>query len=248
MLGIVQQYKSFYRDMKWMEIMDKKIRVVVIDDVEEVTRYFRNIISHENDMEVVGEAHSEKKAIAVIDRVKPDIVLTDIQMETRNTGISIIKYVSVNHKEIKSIVLTIHEEDGLLFQAYAEGAMDFIIKTSSIVDIIYSIRNVYLNKLSLKPEISEKIHKEFSKLKKQKNEVVSLLHLVAKLTNAEYEIMQAVYNGISYRQIAKTRFVEEVTVRTQVNRIIKKLGVKSMKEAVKQMKYLDIFDTYSLTL
>ena len=228
--------------------MNNKIRVIVIDDVEEVTKYFRNIISHENDMEVVGEAHSEKEAVEVIDRVKPDIVLTDIQMETRNTGIKIIKYVSENHKEIKSIVLTIHEEDELLFQAYAEGAMDYIIKTSSIVDIINSIRNVYLNKLSLRPEISEKIHKEFSRLKKQKNEMVSLLNRIAKLTNAEYEILQAVYNGMSYKQIAKSRFVEDVTVRTQVNRIIKKLGVKSMKEAIKVMKKVNIFDTYSFSL
>lgn len=228
--------------------MNNKIRVIVIDDVEEVTKYFRNIISHENDMEVVGEAHSEKEAVEVIDRVKPDIVLTDIQMETRNTGIKIIKYVSENHKEIKSIVLTIHEEDELLFQAYAEGAMDYIIKTSSIVDIINSIRDVYFNKLSLRPEISEKIHKEFSRLKKQKNEMVSLLNRIAKLTNAEYEILQAVYNGMSYKQIAKSRFVEDVTVRTQVNRIIKKLGVKSMKEAIKVMKKVNIFDTYSFSL
>jgi len=227
-----------------LEIMDKNIRIVIIDDVKEVTSYFRNILSHENDMEVVGEAYSKIEALEIIDQTKPDIVLTDIQMETKETGIEIIKYATENQEGIKTIVLTIHEEDELLFKAYAEGAMDYIIKTSSIVDIISSIRNVYHNKLSLRPEISEKILKEFSRLKKEKNELISTLNLVAKLTNAEYEIIHAVCNGMSYRQIATARFVEEVTVRTQINRIIKKLGVKSMKEAVRAMKKLNIFDTY----
>lgn len=223
---------------------EDSIRIIIVDDSKEVTDYFKRILSNEQDMVVLGEANTKTEALELIDQAKPDIVLTDIQMETEETGIEIARYVKENYAEIKVIVLTIHEEDDLLFKAYAEGTMDYIVKTSSIVDIIMSIRNVHWNKMSLRPEVAKKIIDEFSRLIKQKDHLIHSLNIMAKLTNAEFEILQAVYTGKSYRTIAKERFVEEVTIRTQVNKILKKFNKKKMKDVINLVKEWDVFEIY----
>ena len=224
--------------------MSKKIRIVIVDDIEEVTEYFRGIFAKESDLEVVGTARNVDNALQLIDQLRPDLVLTDIQMEKKDSGIEIVKHVNDHHEGMRTIVLTIHEEDELLFQAYAEGAVDYIVKTSSIVDIINSIRSVHANQLSLRPQVAQKILREFARLKKEKNALISSLNVMTKLTNGQYEILQAVYNGKSYRQIAAERYVKEVTIRTQVNKMLKKFNLKRMKDLVAVMKGLDIFETF----
>lgn len=221
-----------------------KIRIVVVDDMEDIRNYFKMISSNEGDMEVVGTASSGEEACKVVLELKPDIVLMDIQMETDMAGINAIQYIKERLEQIKIIVLTIHEEDELIFKAYGAGAMDYIVKTSSIVDIIHSIRNVYHNKFSLRPELTEKILSEFSRLHNEKSSMIYTLNIISLLTNAEYDILKAIYQGQTYKQIAKQRFVEEVTIRTQVNKILKKFDKRSMKEVIRILKELNIIEIY----
>jgi DNA-binding NarL/FixJ family response regulator len=222
-----------------------KIGIVVVDDAEEIRNYFKMILSKENDMQVVGEASNGKEAYDVVAKTKPDIVLMDIQMETETAGIDAIKRINEEFDCVKTIVLTVHEEDELLFQAYTVGAMDYIVKTSSIVDIIQSIRNVYKNEMSLRPEIAEKIISEFSRLRTQQSSLIYTLNIISKLTNSEFEILKAVYNGNSYKQITNQRCVEEVTIRTQVNKILKKFQMRSMKDVIRLLKGMKFFEIYN---
>ena len=70
----------------------------------------------------------------------------------------------------------------------------------------------------------------------------SLLYVIATLTAAEFEILKMVYDGKSYEEIARQRFVEPVTIRTQVNKILKKFNAKNMKQLIDQLKKLQLFD------
>lgn len=221
-----------------------KIRIVLVDDIEDIQNYFKMIISNESDMEIVGIASSGSEAFDVVIDTKPDIVLMDVEMETEFAGINAIQRIKNEMPDVKAIVLTIHKQDDMLFRAYGAGAVDYIIKTSSIVDIISSIRNVYNNNLSLRPDVTEKILTEFSRLQNEHDSLIYTLNVITKLSNAEYEILKAVYNGYSYKEIAKQRFVEEVTIRTQVTRILKNFKAKSMKDVIPILKQLKIFDVY----
>lgn len=218
---------------------------MIADDLEEIRDYFKMILERESDMQVAGIAASGEEAVRVAMELKPDIILMDIQMETDTAGITAIQKIKEELPNTKIIVLTIHEEDDLLFKAYSAGAIDYIVKTCSIVDIIGSIRNVYRNKLSLRPEIAEKILNEFSRMKKEQSIMIDTLNIISKLTNSEFEILKAIYGGHTYKQIAKERFVQEVTIRTQVNKILKKYDKKNMQEVVKLLKQLKVFDVYN---
>lgn len=221
-----------------------KIRVVIADDFSDILNYFKMILSREADMEVVGTAGSGEEAIQVSLSCKPDIVLMDVQMETELAGIEAVKRIKESLPKTKIIMLTIHEEDDILFKAYGVGAMDYIIKTSSIVEIITSVRNVFQNTLSLRPEIAGKILEEFSRMQNEQTSLIYTLNIVSKLTNSEFEVLRAINNGATYRQIAEDRVVEEVTIRTQAANVMKKFGKNNMKEIVRQLEQLKIFDIY----
>ena len=222
----------------------KKIKVLIADDTQHIREYFNMILSQEQSMEVVGLAASGQEAYDRALELAPDVILMDIQMEHELAGIDAIYKIKEKLKDAKIIVITIHQDDETLFKAYAAGAMDYIVKTSSIVEIISSIVNVYNNKLFLRPEISQKILDEFSRMKNERESLISTLNVVSKLTNTEYDVLKAIYSGKKYSQIAKERFVEEVTIRTQVNKILKKFRMESMKSVIKELRELKIFDIY----
>ena len=119
----------------------ERIRIMMADDSPEIRSYFSNIISHEADMDLVGTAASGAEAVQMAHELRPDIILMDIQMETRIAGISASKQILREHPAMKIIILTILEDDDLLFQAYCAGVIDYIIKTDSISQILTSVRN-----------------------------------------------------------------------------------------------------------
>lgn len=207
-----------------------KITVVIVDDMEEIRQYLSSILEKEEDIEVVGMASSGYEAIPLVRSQRPDVVLMDIQMETNTAGIDAAEQIHAEFPQIKIIVITIHEEDGLLFRAYAAGAMDYIIKSDSPETIIRSTKSVYENQLLLRPVVAEKIREEFNHMITYKDSLIFVLNLLTKLTNSELDVLKAAYEGYSYREIAAMRYVSLATIKTHVNSILKKFQMKRMKD------------------
>ncbi len=216
-----------------------KIKILIVDDMTDIREYFNMILSKEPDITVAGLASSGIEAVQKARELTPDVILMDIQMETRTAGIDATNAIRSMNPNIKIIILTIHEEDEYLFKAYCAGVMDYIVKTDSISQIINSIRTVYSNKLMLRPGIADKIIDEFSRLKSQQQSMLYILNIISKLTNSEFEILKCFYEGSTYKTISETRFVSPATVKSQVNSILKKFEMKSMKDVVKLLKQLD---------
>ena len=221
-----------------------KIRIALVDDISDIREYMCSIFSREADMEIVGTASSGKEGIKVVLETKPDIVLMDIQMETDTAGIDAIRTIKEKLEAVKIIVLTIHDEDELLFQAFCAGAVDFVTKTSSIVEVLNSVRSVYSNKMSLRPDISQKIVEEMARLKSAETSLLYGMNIISRLTTSEFEILRALYDGYSYKQIARQRSVEDVTIRTQVNKMTKKFEGTSLKGVVDTLKKIQFFEYY----
>ena len=207
--------------------------------MKDIREYFSMILSKEADLEVVGIASSGLEAIRCAKELSPDVILMDIQMETRTAGIDATNAIKTINPNIRVVILTIHEEDEFLFQAYCAGVMDYIVKTDSITQIINSIRNVYINKLMLRPNIAEKIIDEFTRLKTQQKSLLYAFHIISKLTNSEFEILKCFYEGNNYKTIAETRFVSQATIKSQVNSILKKFEMKNMKDVIKLLNLVN---------
>lgn len=222
-----------------------KISVLVVDDNTEIREYFIGILAHEHDMEVVGSASSGFEAIKVAQQFKPNIVLMDIQMETRTAGIDAARQIIKTQPDTKVIILTILEDDDLLFQAYCAGVMDYIIKTDSITQILESVRQAYNNQLILRPKYAEKIIDEFSRVRNQEASLLFTMNILTKLSNSEFEVLKSIYQGLNYKQISEARYVSTVTVKSQIHSILKKFNMRSMKEVIKKLdevKFTEIID------
>lgn len=219
-----------------------KIKLMIVDDMKDIREYFNMILSKEPDIEVVDLASSGIEAVQKARDLKPDVILMDIQMETRTAGIDATTVIKGMDPNVKIIILTIHEEDEYLFQAYCAGVMDYIVKTDSISQIINSIRTVFSNKLMLRPGIADKIIDEFSRLKTQQNSLIYILNIISRLTNSEFEILKCFYEGSTYKTISETRFVSPATVKSQVNSILKKFEMKSMKDVIKLLRQMNFSD------
>ena len=214
----------------------KPIRVMMADDSPEIRSYFANMISHEADMELAGTASSGAEAVQMVRELRPDIILMDIQMETRVAGISASKQILTEFPGTRIIILTILEDDDLLFQAYCAGVIDYIIKTDSISQILTSIRNAYQNQMVLRPRYAEKIIQELKRVREEQNDLLHGLNILTMLSNSEFEVLKCLYQGMNARQISESRYVSQGTVKSQIHSILKKFDMKSVSDVVRHLK------------
>ncbi len=219
-----------------------KIRVAICDDMPQILRHFKKIIQAAGDMEVVAEAETGKEMVALADKLQPDIILMDIQMESEDAGILATNKILSEHPDIKVIMLTVHKEDDLIFRAYGAGAIDYIIKTEESNEIVKSIRTVYNNDVFIRPVIAKKILNQFSVMHKRQESVMYTIAVIMSLTNSELEVLKLLLSGMSRKELADQRNVEYVTINTQIRNIMKKLGYSSTKEMIASMKAMKIFD------
>lgn len=221
------------------------IKLVIADDLEEIRSYLSEEITRcSQDISVVGLAQSGSEAIKLVRKLRPDVVLMDIQMETLTAGIDAIEIIHKEFPNIKCITLSIHKNDDYLFRAYMVGASDYIVKTNSPEQIVKSIHDVVENTLLLRPEVAQKILTEYQRVQESQARMKETLQIVMKISTAEYEILKMVYDGYTYKNIAKQRFVQETTIRSQVNHILKKFKKKRMKDVISLLHELNFFENF----
>lgn len=208
------------------------IRILIVDDNQDICQYFQMILGRESDFQVVATASTGKEGVRLAQTLMPDVVLMDIQMETETAGIAAAQKIKETAPGVKVIILTIHSDDEMLFQAYNAGVMDYIVKTDSIAQIVNSIHNVHQNKLMLRSDVAEKIVAEFTRVQKQHTSLLFALNILTKLTNSEFEVLRCIYEGNSYKDIAQTRYVSQATIKSQVNSILRKFDMLRMKDVV----------------
>ena len=220
------------------------IRIVVCDDLKQIRDYFVRLIEAQEDMEVVGTSCDEKSVLEVISKTVPDIILMDIQMDTEKAGIEAIKQIHQKYPDIKIIIITIHAEDDYIFEAYAAGAVDYILKTESKEEICKSIRRVYDEEEFIRPYIAKRLVSGYMEAHQMKQSFMYLLSIMTSLTNTELEILKAAYSGKSRKEIAQERFVELNTVKYHITNILRKLHYKSLKQLINDIKELRIFENF----
>ena len=222
----------------------EKIKVAICDDLSELCQYYQEVIEAQEDMEFVGSATNSADCQKLVADTQPDILLLDIQIETNNSGITLIPIIKKISADTKIITITIHEDDEYIFDALAEGAEDYLLKTYSDEQIMEIIRNIYHDNHSLRPEIVKKILKVCNIFKNQKNSLLYIVNTFTKLSPTEIEILHDAYNGLSYKNIAKKRFVEEITIRAHISRILKKFEYPNMKTLVNDLREIRVFDLF----
>jgi DNA-binding NarL/FixJ family response regulator len=204
------------------------IKVLLVDDQAMVRAGLRMILEAENDIRVVGEAEDGAKAVVSARKLKPDIVLMDIQMPLMNGLESTRQITQTPGNTCRILILTTFERDDYVFEALRAGASGFILKNAPPEDLIEAVRVVADGNALLAPSVTRRIIHEFV----QRTPRNDLKNKLSSLTEREIEVMRLIAKGKNNSEIAADLFVGETTVKTHISNLFTKLDLRDRVQAV----------------
>ncbi len=199
------------------------IKVSIYEDNEALRESFAAIINDSDEFEFQGAFSDGQYIIADIERAKPDVIMMDIDMPYIN-GIEASALVKSKFPDINILIVTVYEDKEKIFDALCAGATGYILKKSSVVEIINAISEIHAGGAPMSASIARKVMDYFTKKDLPSNDYA--------LSAREKDILKCLMNGDSYKMVAANLFISSGTVRVHINNIYKKLHVNSKSEAV----------------
>jgi DNA-binding NarL/FixJ family response regulator len=204
------------------------IKVLLADDQAMLRAGFRMILESEPDIVVVGEAANGEQATASTRRLKPDVVLMDIQMPIQD-GLEATRRITADPSSTcRVVILTTFERDEYVFEALRSGASGFLLKNAPPEDLVHAVRVIAAGEALLAPSVTRLMIEEFT-ARPVKPQVAAQL---ATLTQREREVLTLLARGNSNAELATALFVSEGTVKSHVSSLLGKLGVRDRVQAV----------------
>jgi DNA-binding NarL/FixJ family response regulator len=209
--------------------MGTMITLLLADDEAMVRRGLRLVLETEDDLKVVGEAADGLEAIEESRRLRPDVVLMDVRMP-RLDGVEACRRL-VEESDTKVVVLTTFDLDEHLFAAVRAGASGFLLKASPPEDLVAAIRAAHAGNALVEPKMTKRLLDEFARRPEQPP-FGQVPDRFTDLTEREVDVLREVVRGASNAEIAERLYISETTVKTHVNHILSKLGVRDRIQAV----------------
>lgn len=195
----------------------EKIKVIIADDSDFVRDGMKIILDVDDDFEVLGCASNGREAIEIAEKNKPDVFLMDIQMPVMD---GIEATAEIVKKDLgKVLILTTFDDDDLVRQALGNGAKGYLIKNHTPDHLKQMIKSVYHGSGVMEANILESISKNVSSTPAGKGFDES------GYTERELEIVRAVADGLSNKEIANKLFISEGTVKNYITSILAKEGL-----------------------
>jgi DNA-binding NarL/FixJ family response regulator len=201
-------------------------RVLIVDDHPMLRRGLGELLAHESDMEVCGEADSYATAIEQVRDTQPDVVIMDIALKDCN-GLEVIKQLKAQDDSLKVLVCSMHEETLFAERALRAGALGYINKEQATEAVVTAIRRVLGGKIYLGDRMAERLLHRVHGGQSETTE-----NPVDALTDRELEVFELFGQGHSSSQIAERLHISTKTVDSHRQKIKRKLDLHSSNELV----------------
>jgi DNA-binding NarL/FixJ family response regulator len=202
------------------------IRVVIADDQRVIRDGMRLMLSLVGGIDVVALAADGDEAVAAVAEHDPDVVLMDLRMP-RCDGVTATERVRAEHPRTQVVVLTTFAEDAEMLAALRAGARGYLTKDADADEVVRALRRVASGSADLAPEVQ---HRLLELLPQQTS--VPPGPAPHALTDRELDVLRLVAGGLSNAEIAGQLHVSEATVKTHINRLFAKTGVRDRAQAV----------------
>ena len=202
-----------------------KQRILIVDDHEVVRLGLKALLERHPHFDVVGEAGSAREALEQVESLQPEVVVMDIRLPG-TSGIEACEEIVQRFPETRVIMLTSYAEDEMLFSAIRAGASGYVLKQIGGEDLVRALEAIGRGEALLDPAVTQRVFQEVRKA--GRDEEASAF---ARISQQEKHVLLLVSEGRTNREIAKTLFLGEGTVRNYVSSILSKLGVSNRAEA-----------------
>jgi DNA-binding NarL/FixJ family response regulator len=203
-------------------------RILIVDD-HPITRYgLTQLINHEPNLLVCGEAESAAQALATIKSARPDLVLADITMPGRS-GLEFIKDLQAQHPGVAVLVMSMHDETIYAERVLRAGGRGYIMKNEGGERLLEAIRQVLQGQVYISKSMSAALLEVFAPHRSRVGEATP-----GALSDREFEVFQLIGQGLSTRQIGERLNLSVKTIGTHRQHIKQKLKVRTGPELIRQ--------------
>jgi len=218
--------------------MSGDISLLIIEDQTLMRHGLKTILELEDGFRVIGEASNGADGVREALRLRPDVILTDVQMP-QLSGVEATQAICAAWPQAKVIVLTTFDRDDYVFQSIRAGAMGYLLKDAPADQLISTIRRVHAGDVFIQPEIASRALREMAAGTHAETRRITALPF--DLSDREREVLVLLAQGASNREIAEKLFITEGTVKNHVSNILGKLQAENRTQAA------DIARRYGLT-
>jgi DNA-binding NarL/FixJ family response regulator len=198
------------------------IRLLLVDDQVIYREGLSELLSLEEDIEVVGEGKNGEEAITLAEKLQPDVILMDVRMPVCN-GVTATKKIHQRFPWIRIMVLTTFDEDEYICQSLQNGALGYVLKSTPAKQLAATIRSLYQGFGQLDPAIALKV---FAQIPQKAASSLQSQAVLASLNQSELEILKRIGKGKTNREIAVDLQLTEGTVKNYVSNILTCLDMR----------------------
>lgn len=199
----------------------RQVKVVIIDDHVMVREGIKQLLEIDGDILVVGEAGDGEEGIKLLENMKPDVVLLDINMPKMN-GLEVLEELKKRGLSHKVLILTIHNEVEYLVKAVDIGVDGYVLKDSELAVLKKAIFTIHEGNSYIQPSLTPLLKDKLEQMKEAKEEG---------LTKRELEVLKLIARGMYNKEIADELVISEKTVKNHISSIFRKIDVSDRTQA-----------------
>ncbi|MYV96725.1 response regulator transcription factor [Streptomyces sp. SID3343] len=206
----------------------RRLRVIVADDQAAVREPLAAVLALSDDIDIVAAAADGDEVLAAVAAGPVDVVLMDLRMP-RTDGIEATRRLTEDHPDVAVVVLTTFADDDSILAALSAGARGYLTKNAGRQDIVRAIRAAAAGQSVLDREVQDRLLATVRSKSPAPTQT-----LPGDITPREREVLTLIGQGLPNRAIAQQLFISEATVKTHINNLFAKAGIRDRADAVRR--------------